>query len=140
MVFLLAMTIILGIYIFTQGLSSYQSTRESTEEVWNPSIDCTRYIYSISDISYSDSLLSFRFENLDFSGHEISNITVSSDRNNTINMVKILARGTYTKIQLSQFELKDNFTIYPDGCSVFRKTCRLSTGQCTAYEPPEYKE
>ncbi|MBI2133758.1 hypothetical protein HYU11_03695 [Candidatus Woesearchaeota archaeon] len=139
-VFLLAMTIVLGIYIFTHGWSAYKATRQHTESTLNPSIECSRYIYSVDDIDYGDSRLSFLFKNEEYSDHEISRITLKSDMNFSQTITKQLYRGNHARISLEGFGIGKNFTIYPDNCLLFAKTCTLQTGECLGYEPPSYRE
>jgi len=140
MVFLLAMTIILSIFIFMNGLSAFRASKEQTESTLNPSIDCVEYIYSVSNVKYEGSVLSLKFENKPYSNRDVSNITIRSDTNISKTVQAYLPRGGDFTINLPEFQVSKNFTIYPDTCRVYAKTCFLSSGECKGYDPPSYIE
>ena len=134
--FLVAITALLVIFIFFKGISVYQTSKSGTEQQLQPSISCTSYIYSIDGISYDHNTkaLTFLFENKQYSDAEVHNITVQPDKGSGKTSQQRLIQGMKKKIAFSGLDIEKNFKVYPDGCSLYAKTCILETKECTGYQ------
>ncbi|GEM_PF-6277310 len=134
--FLLALSALLAIFILFKGLNIYQDSKAETEQNWQPSLQCVSYIYSVKGISYQADAqeLVFTFENKLYSDAEITSITVTSDMQQIRTLQKRLVQGTEAKITLPGFAVGKNFTIYPDNCRIYAKTCFPATNECIGYE------
>lgn len=135
MVFLLAMTGVLGIYILTQSLSQYAHSTEYADAQSNRSIDCVGYIYSVSQVSYEGGRLSLDFRNEAYSNSEVNTITVITDSNQSREFSQQTPPGADFMINAQGIDIAENFTIYPDNCAIYAKTCYLDSGECRGYAP-----
>ncbi|MBI2142025.1 hypothetical protein HYU15_00870 [Candidatus Woesearchaeota archaeon] len=138
MLFLLALSALLAIYILFKGINVYQDSRAESDRNFQPSISCIGYIYSVKALNYNAEAktLAFTIENKQYSDAEISSITITSDRQARRTFQKRLLNGMEAEITATGFDMERNFTIYPDSCALYSKTCFPETNECIGYEPP----
>ena len=129
---LFVLGILIGGYILISGMKIYQESRANTETNWHPSIDCIRYVYSIDAINFKERQLSFIIDNKDYSDHEISNITIRSGKQK-LSVPTFIPPGAQDRITFEDVDAQDNFTLYPDNCELYFKTCFMATKECTGY-------
>ncbi|MBI3051863.1 hypothetical protein HYY74_05395 [Candidatus Woesearchaeota archaeon] len=133
-IFLFLVTFMIAGYIFTQGVKIYKGGRLAAESQTQPAIDCIGYVYGVSGIKQQDGL-AFRFENRQYSDKDVSKVTVRTDINQTAAFERPVPRGSSADIT-TELKAQINFTVYPDACAVYAKTCFLDGRECIGYEPP----
>lgn len=138
MLFLLALSALLAIFILFKGINVYQDSKAEADRNFQPSISCIGYIYSVKALSYNAEAqtLTFTIENKQYSDAEINSITILSDRQARRTFQKRLVKGMEAAITATGFDIGRNFTIYPDSCALYAKTCFPETNECKGYEPP----
>jgi hypothetical protein len=133
--FILIFGIILTIFLFTQGTNIYKGYSSKAQDNWQPSIDCIGYIYGVNSLQSDELGITFNVQNKDYSEKIITNITVKSDTGDQRAIPKVIIQGGQGKINLEAFRYEKNFTIFPDNCELYAKTCFPKNGQCISYEP-----
>jgi hypothetical protein len=126
-IFFLIFAVGMAIFILTQGISLFQGSKGYVTETSAPSVDCIRYFYEISRVSYESGELSFTVKNLDYSD-DFSNVTVEGATRQLLQLN--LPKGTSQQIRVG-IDLTNNFSFYPGTCSVYKTTCQL-TGECSS--------
>lgn len=138
-IFLLLVAAMLAAFIFSQGAGMFNVAKGSTQETTGPSIDCVGYTYTIKDVQLGNSSLAFIAENKDYGDKDISNVTVKTDANWTMTAQAKIIRGSEKRLLFENIRIGRNFTVYPDGCRIYEKTCLIATGECIAYSPGSHE-
>ena len=127
-IFFLLFGIALAAFIFMQGTNYYKGSKELVTDTAKPSVDCIKFFYEISQISYAEGELSFRLSNLGYSA-DIKNITVTAGEAKSYPL--FLVKGTAQQVKVpASLSGKADFSFYPEDCSIYKTTCSLETGQC----------
>ena len=129
-VVLLTMAVILGVFIFTQGMGAMNTSKDFIDDVGESTIDCVSYMYSIKNMEYAGNVLSFDLRHESYSDVEmISSVTVVADSKETVETPGLI-KGISKKITFENIIVGDNFTFYPDNCASFPVVCDMGQGRC----------
>lgn len=127
-VFFLLFGIALAAFIVMQGTNYYKGSKSLVTNTAEPSVNCVKFFYEISDMSYSEGELSFRLNNLGYS-EDIKNITVTAGEAKSYQLS--LPKGTAQQVKVpATLSGKATFDFYPEDCSIYKTTCSPETGQC----------
>lgn len=125
----LVVGIMLMFFIISQGTSVYKTSREDSDRQGLSSLQCVGFLYTVSGIAATAEELQFTFRNEMSSTEDVHNLTVSGyDSKSQTFPVSILA-GSSMAVRVP-VKVIDNFTVYPDSCSVFPAACNTD-GECS---------
>ncbi|MFH1133788.1 MAG: hypothetical protein V1735_04805 [Nanoarchaeota archaeon] len=110
--------------IGTWSYSTFLSAKHNVDSAKMPAMDCVAFVYRIADnFTYADGKLSFDLINEDYS-EDITSITVESSlEKKEIN--RTVPLGFRRSFQVG-IQAEQNVSIYPTGCSVYKKEVQLS--------------
>lgn len=128
-IFLICFSIVLAIYIVTQGVSIYKANKNITRTTATPSIDCAQYFFAVTDFSYDGYAISFEIKNEAYALETIHNVTVSGLNIKSAEL-KNLVPGAAKQTKINDVQIEKNFSVYVDGCAVYKKTCFLEENSC----------
>lgn len=127
-IFFLVFGIALAMFIIIQGINLFSASTGYVKSTGTPSIDCIKYFYEVDRIGYASGELSFTIRNFDYS-IDMANITVEGS---SLQVLPVeLPAGSSQQIRVGA-DLTTNFSVYPSGCSVYKFTCMLDTGECSS--------
>ncbi|MBS3133393.1 hypothetical protein J4470_04725 [Candidatus Woesearchaeota archaeon] len=126
-VFFLVFAVALAVFILTQGIGLFKSSKGYVTETAMPSVDCIKYFYEIEGISYQSGELIFTVKNLGYS-EDFKSVAVEGATSQVLQLQ--LPKGTSQQIRV-RADIADNFSFYPEGCGVYKTTCML-TGECSS--------
>jgi hypothetical protein len=129
-IFLVLLAIIFLAFIFTNGIGSYNQSKDSAEEGMGSAEGCFRQLYTVDSLNYDGSSLTFQFNHLAYSDAEdIPYITIVTDKVSTIN-VSPIPRGMSKNIKVENVNLGSNFSVYAGECSSYRIFCDMEMLSC----------
>jgi len=126
----LVMGVLLMLFIISQGMSLFHTSREDSSKKVSSSL-CVGFIYSISGITATDQELQFNFMNEMSSTEVVHNITIIDEAQKSQTFQVSIPIGTSTGLRVP-VKVADKFTVYPDGCGIFPATCSVKEG-CKYY-------
>jgi hypothetical protein len=128
-IFFMLFSAVLAVYIATQGFAIYGAHKNESMSIAKPSIDCFGISYSVSNFSYDGYALSFDLRNNDDSTEKIPSVMVKGVNERFVGFKNFLPK-LKRRVVVSDIEIATNFTVYPDNCVSYQRTCYLETKQC----------
>jgi hypothetical protein len=125
-IFLFALFVFLGIFIFLLGYSTTTSSGNYSRQVSKSTIECTGITFDIvgGSMSYENSVLRFTIES--FGGGSASRLVVASENETWFTPQLDFRADVDRKIKIENITIKDKFRIYPEGCDGYNvKECDL---------------
>ncbi len=111
--------VLVGAFIIVRIAVIYRGTTGYANVTTKPAIECAGYMYSITNIDYSDGQLSFMLENKEYSDYEIDKIIITT--NETMEEVNVdLIRGGEKQIAV-EMAIDREFSVFPKGCQIYAK-------------------
>ncbi len=124
---LLVVGIMLMFFIISQSINLFKVSKDGSDMDVKPSIKCVGYLYRVSNVIAGSEELQFEMENEKSSSEDIHNITVTGYDQHRQTFALDLPVG-FTRGVNVPVKVVDNFTLYPDSCSIYAMTCSADGG------------
>ncbi|HLD89194.1 MAG TPA: hypothetical protein VI894_03230 [Candidatus Nanoarchaeia archaeon] len=127
-VFLIFFVILAGaiaVYIVNiyRGVASF--TNETTPKL----VQCVGYAAEIREISYENSVLKFVLRNPSYSDFDLSEIIIESKfQQKKIGIIAM--KGDEKQVVVENFDVQDEFLVYPPECRREAKKCSVLKKEC----------